>query len=62
MSHSELVSTIADFHRVTRMLVDGGRANGISLLSAEHLQQMISDQVPAQNKTPDSFVPGFWTR
>jgi CubicO group peptidase (beta-lactamase class C family) len=60
VSHSELVSTVADFHRVTRLLVDGGRANGIPLLSAEHLQQMISDQVPAENKTPDSFFPGFW--
>ena len=30
------------------------------MISAEHLQLMISDQVPAANKTPDSFFPGFW--
>jgi CubicO group peptidase (beta-lactamase class C family) len=60
VSHSELVSTVADFHRLTRLLVDGGRVDGKALLSAEHLQQMTSDQVPAENKTPDSFFAGFW--
>jgi CubicO group peptidase (beta-lactamase class C family) len=60
VSHGELVSTVADFHRFTRLLADGGRVNGEALLSAEHLQQMTSDQVPAENKTPDSFFPGFW--
>jgi len=60
VSHGELVSTVADFHRFTRLLADGGRLNGEALLSAEHLQQMTSDQVPAENKTPDSFFPGFW--
>jgi CubicO group peptidase (beta-lactamase class C family) len=45
--------------RFTRLLVDG-RVDGEALLSAEHLQQMTSDQVPAENKTPDSFFPGFW--
>jgi CubicO group peptidase (beta-lactamase class C family) len=60
VSHGELVSTITDFHRFTRLLADGGRVNGEALLSAEHLQQMTSDQVPGENKTPDSFFPGFW--
>ena len=60
VSHGELVSTVADFHRLTRLLVDGGRVNGRALLSTEHVQQMTSDQVPAENKTPDSFGPGFW--
>jgi CubicO group peptidase (beta-lactamase class C family) len=59
VSHGELVSTVADFHRFTRLLVDG-RVDGEALLSAEHLQQMTSDQVPAENKTPDSFFLGFW--
>jgi len=59
VSHGELVSIVADFHRFTRLLVDG-RVDGEALLSAEHLQQMTSDQVPAENKTPDSFFPGFW--
>jgi CubicO group peptidase (beta-lactamase class C family) len=60
VSHGELVSTVADFHRLTRLLVDGGQVNGKALLSAEHVQQMTTDQVPAANKTPDSFFPGFW--
>jgi CubicO group peptidase (beta-lactamase class C family) len=60
VSHGELVSTVADFHRFTRLLADGGRVDGEALLSAEHLQRISSDQVPAENKTPDSFFPGFW--
>jgi CubicO group peptidase (beta-lactamase class C family) len=30
------------------------------MISADHLRQMTSDQVPAKNKTPESFFPGFW--
>jgi CubicO group peptidase (beta-lactamase class C family) len=60
VSHGELVSTVFDFHRFTRLLVDGGRVDGKALLSAEHVQQVTSDQVPAENKSPDSFFPGFW--
>jgi CubicO group peptidase (beta-lactamase class C family) len=60
VSHGELVSTVVDFHRFTHLLVDGGRVDGEALLSAEHVQQMTSDQVPAENKTADSFFPGFW--
>src|SRR4029450_10545827 len=51
-----------DFHRFTRLLADGGRVDGEALLSADHLQQITSDQVPPENKTPDSFFPGFWDR
>ena len=60
VSHGELVSTAHDFHRFTRMLADGGRVDGEPIISADNLGQMISDQVPAVNKTPDSFFPGFW--
>jgi CubicO group peptidase (beta-lactamase class C family) len=60
VSHGELVSTARDFHRFTRMLADEGRVGDDRIISAEHLQLMISDQVPAANKTPDSFFPGFW--
>lgn len=42
------------------MLADGGRVNGKPVISAGHLQQMTSDQVPAACKTADSFFPGFW--
>jgi CubicO group peptidase (beta-lactamase class C family) len=60
VSHGELVSTAADYHRFTRMLADGGRVNGKQMISPDHLQQMTSDQVPAACKTADSFFPGFW--
>jgi len=60
VSHSELVSTARDYHRFARMLADGGRVNGQPMISPDHLQQMIRDQVPAACKTPDSFFPGFW--
>jgi CubicO group peptidase (beta-lactamase class C family) len=60
VSHGELVSTARDYHRFTRMLVEGGRVNGQPMISPDHLQQMSSDQVPAACKTADSFFPGFW--
>jgi CubicO group peptidase (beta-lactamase class C family) len=60
VSHGELVSTARDYYRFTRMLVDGGRVGEDRIISTEHLQLMISDQVPAESKTPDSFFPGFW--
>jgi CubicO group peptidase (beta-lactamase class C family) len=42
------------------MLADEGLVDGEPMISTEHLRQMSSDQVPAENKTPDSFFPGFW--
>ena len=60
VDHGELVSTARDFHRFARMLADGGRIGGKPVISTDHLRQMTSDQVPAGNKTPDSFFPGFW--
>jgi CubicO group peptidase (beta-lactamase class C family) len=60
VSHAELVCTARDLHRFLRMLVEGGRVDGAPLISEVHLGQMTSDQVPAENKTPDSFFPGFW--
>lgn len=60
VSHAELVSTAADYFRFLRLLVSGGTVDGRRLLSAEHTAAMITDQVPASVKTPDSFFPGFW--
>lgn len=58
--HGELVSTVRDFHRFAQMLAAGGRVDEKQIVSADHLRQMISDQVPAGNKTAESFFPGFW--
>jgi len=60
VSHGELVCTARDYHRLLRMLVEPGRVEGTPLLSEVHVRQMTSDQVPAENKTPGSFFPGFW--
>ena len=60
VSHGELVSTARDFHRFTRMLAAGGRYDGKPFISADHVRQMTSDQVPGESKTPESFFPGFW--
>lgn len=60
VSHGELVCTARDFHRLVRMLADGGVADGQAMISPDHLQLLISDQVPAACKTAESFFPGFW--
>ena len=68
VSHAELVSTVADYFRFASMLASGGRADtrhggpaaGQPMISAEHLRLLTTDQVPAANKTPESFFPGFW--
>jgi CubicO group peptidase (beta-lactamase class C family) len=60
VSHAELVCTARDYHRFLRMLVERGRVEGAPLISEVHLRQMTSDQVPAENKTSDSFFRGFW--
>lgn len=54
LSHAELVSTASDYHRFLRAVLNGG------LISDEHRQLMIIDQVPSAAKSPDSFFPGFW--
>ncbi|MFX4271694.1 serine hydrolase domain-containing protein [Propionibacteriaceae bacterium Y1685] len=55
VSHGELVSTLGDYHRFLRTLLDG------KLINDDHLAALRSDQVPPQVKQPDSFYPGFWT-
>jgi CubicO group peptidase (beta-lactamase class C family) len=62
VSHAELVSTARDFHRFLRLLVAPEAAQGRRLISDDHRRQMTTDQVPAENKTPDSFFHGFWDR
>jgi CubicO group peptidase (beta-lactamase class C family) len=62
VSHAELVSTARDYHRFLRKLIERGRVEGAPLISDGHLRQMTSDQVPAENKTPGSFFPGFWDK
>ncbi|MGO4490401.1 serine hydrolase domain-containing protein [Microbacterium sp. 2RAF4] len=60
LSHSELVSTAADYAAFAGMLAAGGRHGGSAVLDPELLALMRTDQVPAAAKTADSFFPGFW--
>lgn len=60
MSHGELVSTAADFHRFAHTLATGGLLDGRPVITDEHLHALSTDQVPAACKTVDSFFPGFW--
>lgn len=61
VDHGEMVSTAHDFYRFAAMLAHRGRVSGQQVITADHVRQMSSDQVPAANKTEDSFFPGFWT-
>lgn len=54
VSHSELVSTLADYHAFLRALVDG------RLIGSDLRDELRRDQVDAAVKTQDSFFPGFW--
>ncbi|WP_226533804.1 serine hydrolase domain-containing protein [Microbacterium paraoxydans] len=60
LSHSELVSTAADYAAFARMLAVGGRHDGTVIVAPELLAEMRTDQVSASAKTNDSFFPGFW--
>ena len=60
VSHAELVSHRPRLPPVPADARGRGRVDGAPLISEDHLRQMTSDQVPAENKTPDSFFPGFW--
>nr|WP_314845315.1 serine hydrolase domain-containing protein [uncultured Microbacterium sp.] len=54
VSHSELVSTVTDYHAFLRALLDG------RLIDPDLRDELSRDQVAASSKTPDSFFPGFW--
>jgi CubicO group peptidase (beta-lactamase class C family) len=55
-----LVSTIDDYARFARMLIDGGRAGQRQIVSPESLAQMFSNQLDALNPGPVAFTgPGF---
>ena len=60
ISHGELVSTVHDYARFARMLINGGTLDGEQLLTAASVAAMTTDQVPESCKTDDAFFPGFW--
>jgi CubicO group peptidase (beta-lactamase class C family) len=55
-----LVSTIDDYARFARMLIDGGRAGQRQIVSPESLARVFSNQLDALNPGPVAFTgPGF---
>lgn len=55
-----LVSTIDDYARFARMLLQGGQANGRRFLSDDSLKQMFANQLDPMNPGPVGFTgPGF---
>jgi CubicO group peptidase (beta-lactamase class C family) len=55
-----LVSTVPDYQRFARMLVDGGQANGRRFLSDESLGEMFSNQLDPMLAGPVGLTgPGF---
>ncbi|MDZ5079051.1 serine hydrolase domain-containing protein [Nesterenkonia sp. HG001] len=56
VSHSELVSTLSDYHAFLSALRDG------RLISPDFRDELCRDQVHPAAKAPDSFFPGFWDR
>lgn len=54
VSHSELVSTVADYHAFLRALLDD------RLIDPALQNELRRDQIQPSAKTPDSFYPGFW--
>lgn len=54
VSHSELVSTVSDYHAFLRALF-GGR-----LMEPDLVSELRRDQIDDSAKAPDSFFPGFW--
>ncbi len=55
------VSTVDDFLAFGRFLLDGGRAGGRQLLSAELVAEMLTDQITEAQKAASPWFPAdFW--
>ncbi len=57
-----LVSTGADFLRLSRFMLSSGTVNGKRLLSADLLRQMTSDQLTPAVKARGGLTPDFFAR
>jgi CubicO group peptidase (beta-lactamase class C family) len=55
-----LFSTVDDFGRFGRMLLDGGEFAGRKILSRKSVRAMCSDQISDEVKQASRFIPGFW--
>jgi len=55
-----LVSTVDDFARFSRFLLNGGVVDGKRLLAADAVRQLTRDQLSAAVKARGALVPGFF--
>ena len=59
-AHGGLVSTVDDYFAFTQMMMNGGMHGKDRILSAESVDSMMTDHIPADVKARSPFVPGFW--
>ncbi len=57
---ASLVTTVDDYLRFARMLLGGGEADGVRVLSAESVQAMRSDRLTAEQKNYPFLGMPFW--
>jgi CubicO group peptidase (beta-lactamase class C family) len=55
-----LVSTVDDYHRFARMLLNGGELNGERVISRAAVDLMTSDRLTAEQRAVASMEPGFF--
>ncbi|WP_375743562.1 beta-lactamase family protein [Corallococcus interemptor] len=55
-----LVSTADDLLAFCRMLLSKGVAGDTRLLSSASVQELLTDQIPEEQKAASPFFPGFW--
>jgi CubicO group peptidase (beta-lactamase class C family) len=55
-----LVSTADDYLAFSRMLLNGGAHDSTSILSAESVRALTTDQISPEQKARSPFFPGFW--
>lgn len=59
-AHGGLVSTVDDYCAFAQMMLNKGKVGNKQVLSAESVEAMMTDQIPADVKARSLFVPGFW--
>jgi CubicO group peptidase (beta-lactamase class C family) len=59
-AHGGLVSTVDDYLAFAQMMMDQGKAGKRQVLSAQSVDAMMTDQIPADVKANSMFIPGFW--
>ncbi|HEX4169580.1 MAG TPA: serine hydrolase domain-containing protein [Bryobacteraceae bacterium] len=59
-AHGGLVSTVDDYLAFAQMMMNKGKAGNRQVLSANSVDAMMTDHIPADVKARSTFIPGFW--